>query len=130
MPSLVDRKIAEIGDRVWGEITSPGGWLYEQIRLHVRWVREGFEPGYGIKQRAAFTATVADRIEEKARQRKMFLGIPLWLEPCPRQWCEEEAERIVTDWLQIEQIKFGDVRYFWFDGAELADEDMSYWESV
>jgi len=130
MASLVDRKIAEIADRAWREITSPGGWLFEQIKLHARWVKQGFEPGYGIAQRAAFTASVADRVERKARRRKRIFGLPLWLEPYPRAWCEEEAERIVTDWLGAERIKFGDARYYWNNGHELADEDMSYWEGV
>lgn len=129
MSSLVDRKIAEIGDRVWREITSPGGWLYEQIKRHLRWEHEGFEPGYKLKHREAFTATVADRIEQKARRRKRLFGLPLWLEPYPRPWCEIEADRIVSDWMKTERIKFGDARYHWFDGHELADDDMSYWEA-
>ena len=101
------------------------------IRTRMCWALQGYEPGFGGDQREAFTATVAKRIRSKARSHRVRLfGLPLWLARYPIEWCEERAEQMVTDFLKDNRIKFGDPRFDWSDGDAVADEEMSYWESV
>lgn len=45
-----------------------------QISKHVKWVFQGFERGFDIKHRAAFTATVSARIRDRARVLAAFDG--------------------------------------------------------
>lgn len=129
MTSLFDQAIKDGCDRAFAKMTAPDGWLTRRLRRDVKWILQGFEPGYGTRQREAFTATVANRIHEKARKRLVVCGIRLWRVRYPLEWCATEAERIVSDWLDDEHIKFGDPAFHWADGQELADEDMSYWEA-
>lgn len=97
----------------------------------VKWGVQGFERGYDASARKAFTASVAARIYAKARShRVVLLGLPLWRVRYPYEWCEDRAEEIVTEWLRDERIKFGDRRFDWSDGNDIADEEMSYWEAV
>lgn len=129
--SLLDMKIRETCDRIFAEGVAEGGWLRERIRKHVRWAVQGFEPGFGFEQRQAFTATVAERIHEKAVKRRFRLfGVRLWDARYPMEWCEKHAEEIVANWLSEERIKFGDPRFDWADGRDIADEEMSYWEAA
>lgn len=128
--SLFDRAIERACEDAFAKSIAPGGWLRERLRLYVGWTVWGFAPGFGLKERESFTETVANRIYERARKRVKFLGARLWRVPYSEEWCAEEAERIVTEWLKDERIKFGDDRYDWTDGHELADEDMSYWEAA
>lgn len=130
MVSRLDMRIQEIVEAKLARDLGQGGWLRERIRKHVRWIVQGFEPNYDLKEREAFTASVADRIYAKARRRLTIFGIPLWLIRERREWCEEEAEEMVTRFLESERIKFGDDRYCWDDGSDIADDEMSYWEAT
>jgi hypothetical protein len=97
----------------------------------VRWGAQGYECGFGPKERRAFTASVAGRIREKARSGHIRLfGVSLWKTRYPYEWCEERAEAIVTEWLRDERMKFGDPRFYWSDGIAIADEEMSNWERL
>jgi hypothetical protein len=129
MATLLDLAIKDSVDRAFAKALAPEGWLRNQIRLHVRWVVWGFVPPFDIKHRAAFTATVAERIHERARKRLRLFGLSLWRVRYPMEWCAAEAEDIVTEWLKSDRIKFGDARYCWDDGRDVADEAMSYWDA-
>ena len=128
--SWLDREIARVCDKTFAEATAPGGWLREQIALHIRWHMHGFEPGFGLKERQEFTASVAGRLRARARDRVRLFGIPLWARRRPEAWCADMAESVVTNFLESDRIKFGDPRYDWSDGCDLADEEMSYWEAA
>lgn len=131
MASLVDREIARVCDKVWNDITAPGGWLREQLTRHVRWSQWGFDNGTGIRHREAFTKSVAARLFEKGRAgRHRFLGIPLWTYRYTEEWCAKKADEIVTNWLADEKMKFGARGFDWIDGTDIADEEMSNWERV
>lgn len=109
------------------EKTMPGIIESDWFRKRLRWAIEGFEPGYRMKDRERFTKTVARRLFWKSRTRKTIGPVTFrWF----RDWrgCEAEAEQIVTEWLRDERMKFGDDRFFWGDGHDLADEVMSYYE--
>lgn len=101
----------------------------EQLRRHVRWAMQGYEPGFSMKDRERFTQTVADRIHEKARNPVYLFGLRIWRRKPDRKWCWQTADGIVEAFLDSEKIKFGDPRFYWGDGVELADNDMEYWES-
>jgi len=124
MASLLDMHIEQSLDRY---LKSEGfkSWL----GLRVKWMVQGFEPGFDLKDRERFTETVAKRIHDKARRPVYLFGYRIWRKRESWEFCRREAERIVTDFLRDDRIKFGDPRYFWTDGIDLADEDMSYWEA-
>ena len=131
MPSLFDLAVERTCDKVIAEAMAPKGWLRLQITRHIRWYKQGFEPGYSLRHRAAFTKTVADRIYDRGRAgRYHFLGIPLWTYRYTPGWCAEHADLIVSEWLTSDKIKFGDPDFHWDDGHAVADEDMSNWERV
>lgn len=98
------------------------------IRKHVRWAIQGYEPGFGSKDRQAFTESVAAYIRRHARNPVYLFGVRVWRKPPALEFCATEAERIVTDFLASEKVQFGDARYEWLDGADLAEADMDYWE--
>jgi hypothetical protein len=100
-----------------------------QVAKHVRWSLQGFEAGFGFKRREAFTLTVARRLHEKAREPVYLFGRRIWRRRMSWEWCEAEAENIVSNWLTDERIKFGDANYHWDNGVEIADADMEYWEA-
>lgn len=100
----------------------------EQISRHVKWAVQGFDHGFSIKHREEFTRTIAERIHQKSRIPVYLWGYRIWRSRMPVAECAVEAERIVTDFLRDEGIKFGDPRFYWGDGVELADADMDYWE--
>jgi len=125
--SLFDMAIAsKVKSTLDAHFASPQfkAWL----RTRIKWAVQGFEPGYDMKQRQEFTATVADRIYEKARRPVYLFGYRIWRARESREWCAKQAERIVTDFIRDEKVKFGHPDYSWRDGSDLADEDMSYWE--
>lgn len=99
------------------------------LSTRIKWTIQGFEPGYDMKDREAFTATVASRIYQKARRPVYLFGYRIWRRRERPEWCAEQAERIVTEFIRGEKVKFGDPAYDWKDGSDLADDDMSYWEA-
>lgn len=100
------------------------------LAKHVRWAVQGYEPGFGPKEREQFTQTVADYIHDHARRPIYLFGIRIWRAREPMEWCLEHAEVIVTEFLKASRIKFGDPQFYWEEGHELAAEDMSYWEAA
>ncbi len=98
------------------------------MRLWTGWAIQGFEHGFKFADRERFTATVAARIHDKARNPVMLFGRRVWRKRMDPAGCAKIAEQIVTDFLKEERIKFGDPRYHWGDGIDLADADMDYWE--
>jgi hypothetical protein len=121
--SLFDVRVRETLDRYFA---SPE--FKDWLRLRVKWSMQGFEPGYEIRDRERFTETVARRIRQKARCPVCLMGHRIWRARLPWAQCRWHAELIVTEFLKDDRIKFGDPRFDWTDGAELADTDMSYWE--
>jgi hypothetical protein len=127
--SYLDIKIRETVNRVFDEATAEGGWLRELIRKHVAWHMQGFEPGYSFADRERFTESVAERIQEKGvRRRVRLFGLKLWDVRYSIEWCRGYANGLVTEWLKDERIKFGDQRFYWDDGKDIADEDLDHWE--
>jgi hypothetical protein len=95
----------------------------------VRWGLQGFASGYAFEDRERFTKTVAKRLRKRARRPIYFMGRRIWWARETWAFCSKEAERIVTEFLRGEKIKFGDPRFDWNCGADLADTDMDYWEA-
>jgi hypothetical protein len=126
MTTLLDLRIERTIDRYFA---SPE--FKAKQRRWVRYIVQGFADGYKIADREAFTQTVADRIHARARSGSFKLfGVKLWKYRYSKAWCLEQAERIVTEWLRDEGIKFGDPRFFWGNGTAIADEEMSHWEAI
>jgi hypothetical protein len=124
MTSLLDLHIQNTIDRYFA---SAG--FKDWLSRRVGWAMQGLEPGFKLADREAFTTTVALRIREKARRPIYFIGFRIWRARYSMDFCDREAERIVTEFLRNDGIKFGDPAYYWGDGAALADADMEYWET-
>uniref|UniRef100_UPI0035C9EE10 hypothetical protein n=1 Tax=uncultured Sphingomonas sp. TaxID=158754 RepID=UPI0035C9EE10 len=128
MGSLLDRYVETVAtDAVRSYLASDR--FKALVRRCAAWAVQGLEPGYKFADREAFTKTVADRIHEKAREPVRLFGQRIWRKRMDPAECGKIAEQIVTDFLRGERIKFGDPRYDWSDGQDLADEDMQYWET-
>lgn len=127
MGSLLDRYVERVAsDAVTSFFKSPE--FKAKLAKHVGWAIQGYAPAYGPRDREQFTQTVTDRIRDKARNPVYLFGFRIWRKRPALEWCASEAERIVTDFLRSENIRFGEVGFYWGDGHDLADADMEYWE--
>jgi hypothetical protein len=126
--SLFDRYVERVATDAVREYLASASFK-EQLKRHIGWVVAGFEPGYSLAEREAFTKTVAARIRDKARFPVYFLGRRIWRKRGTKEWAYDTADGIVEAFLHMEKIKFGHPAYDWTDGQDLADDDMEYWES-
>lgn len=127
--SIFTREIERVAGQAVRDYLHSDGFK-ARLRKHMRWMREGLAPGYRLVDREKFTATVADRIDRFARRRVHLFGIRLWKAKMDRAWVEDQAEQMVTEFLKDSRIRFGEPGFFWGNGHDIADENMSYWEAV